>query len=205
MAEVYYGALSAHGADEIVDRERREYIESFKAEQGKRERINAWLLLAFSVKDKLGKDIKDLNIKRDGNGKWVCEDLCFSLSHSGNGVAVALSKMPIGVDIERVFRENQPVSVLNEREKSIYLLQRDKKRAFAEIWTKKESIFKKDGEKIFLPKKTDSTREETVSKFVNIEREEYCLSVTGREAEFIEVREEDGIIVSVRREKVSNG
>ncbi len=202
MTEVYYGKLSAHGAEEIADRERRKYIESFKTEQGQKERINAWILLGFALKDK--QNIKDLNIKRDENGKWVCDDVYFSLSHSGNGVAVAVSDMPIGVDIERIFRKNQPVSVLNEREKSIYLPQSDKDRAFAEIWTKKESIFKKNGKRIFLPKKTDSASEETLSKFINIDGEEYCLSVTGREAEFIEVREDDGLIVSVRREKACN-
>lgn len=199
MTKVYYGKLSNHRENEILNEERKEYINGFKTEEGRRERINVWILLAFAVKNEFGTDIGNLDIKRNENGKWGCSEFCFSLSHSNVAVAVAVSEKQVGVDIERVYRKRKPIQSLNDREKIVYALQSDKDRAFAEIWTKKECIFKKSEKKIFLPQKTDSKSEPTVTEFVKIGEDDYCLSVTGDEAEFIEIGEENGLIFAVNK------
>ena len=135
-----------------VERERE--IARCKSEKSKAEKFYDWKLLEFAINDLFNKNISEVNLKKVGD-KWLCDDFCFSLSHSENVVTVAVSNIGVGVDAEKVddirFSQLNVDRILTSKEKDKYLLLSDDARAqFLNIaWSKKESIFKKSNQKIF--------------------------------------------------------
>ena len=74
-------------------------------------------------------------------------DIHFNLSHCKNGIAVAVSDAPIGIDIES-YREPSDSLLrytMNEEEHRIIMESDDPVRTFTEYWTKKEAVFKLRG------------------------------------------------------------
>ena len=74
-------------------------------------------------------------------------DLHFNLSHCKNGILVAVSDQPIGVDIER-FRDVSDSLIrytMNEEEQRLIAESDDPVRTFTEYWTQKEAVFKLRG------------------------------------------------------------
>lgn len=104
-----------------------------------------WKLLEYAVKQYLGISIYDCN-PVCSNGRWSADGIYFSLSHSGNTVAVAVGKSPIGVDVQQIdttkFDDKLANRVLTANEKPLYDTAPNKTETLAEIWAKKEAIFK---------------------------------------------------------------
>ena len=75
-------------------------------------------------------------------------DLQFSWSHSGSYVLLALSRRPVGIDIERVRprRESLPRYVFPEEELAEYRAMGGDWPAFYTLWTRKEAWCKYTGE-----------------------------------------------------------
>lgn len=71
----------------------------------------------------------------------------FNISHSGDMVALALSDLPVGVDVEepRVVSKDLVKSVFTDTERVWVALQSDFQRAFFTLWTLKEAYIKKLG------------------------------------------------------------
>ena len=71
----------------------------------------------------------------------------FNLSHCKNGIAVAVSDKPVGIDIEsyRQVSDNLIRYTMNEEEQRIIAESEDSVRTFTEYWTKKEAVFKLRG------------------------------------------------------------
>ncbi len=85
------------------------------------------------------------------NGKPLCEGIYFNVSHSGEYVLCAVSRAPVGCDIEKA--ENAPFEItdsvfLPSERKYIAEAQNsaDKIRRFFRLWTMKESYIKMTGE-----------------------------------------------------------
>ena len=74
-------------------------------------------------------------------------EIHFNLSHCKNGIAVAVSDAPIGIDIEsyRNVSESLIRYTMNEEEQRIIHESDDPVRTFTEYWTKKEAVFKLRG------------------------------------------------------------
>lgn len=151
--------------------ERREYIEKVKNPQLKIQKISSWKLLEHAVRESFGYSLSDLKFSLDENGKWSCDKLYFSLAHTAEKVAVAVSDEPVGVDIELGNRRIEPLSnkILCAEETAINCAE------LLALWTQKESIFKCFGGGAFLPNKIH-TAEYPVRTF---EKDGYCISVCG--------------------------
>ena len=82
--------------------------------------------------------IKEYNISIDKTGKpCLDKDINFSISHSKNYVMIALSKTPIGVDIEQI-RDRDFKSILNH-----YNIEKDANSTeFYQLWTDYEARIK---------------------------------------------------------------
>ncbi len=123
----------------------------------KTEKYYAWKLLRLAIERSLGYDFESLNFNKADNGKWICDRCEFSISHSSGFVAVAVSKKPIGVDIEKIEalnNENLPKRVLSIEEYNYFSsLPQDKANEyFIKMWTQKEAFYKYSSEKTFAPK-----------------------------------------------------
>lgn len=190
MTKVYFGKIRPESEEKIKNAQRRSEIEKFTCQEGKNERIFVWLLLEYAVKDAFGLDLNSLNPRKNQNGKWECDKICFSLSHSRGGAAVAVSAQPVGVDIEKMPVKNAEklIRALTKSERIYFENADNKDFAFASLWTKKECIYKKSGNGAFSPEHISAGGEETETTVVNIENSPYGLSVTGSGAEYREVK-----------------
>lgn len=189
MTKVYFGKIREESEEKIKNAQRRSEIEKFTYREGKIERIFVWLLLEYAVKDTFGVELESLNPRKNENGKWECDKIYFSLSHSHGGAAVALSDGPVGVDIEKMPVRNAEklVRALTKSERIYFENAENKDLAFASLWTKKECIYKKSGTGAFSPEHISANGEETQTGTVNIDNSAFCLSVTGKNAEYKEV------------------
>lgn len=151
--------------------------------QDERERkFYVWQLLDQAVTTLFEKPLSAFDVKKV-DGKWVCDDFYFSLTHKNNVVAVAVSLLPVGVDIEEEnpdrFARFAPEKLLCGGEKELYenTQKCDKTKLINILWTKKESLFKKSDLKIFNAKTIDTTNVKSTTHSVECDSKKYFLSV----------------------------
>ncbi len=161
---------------------RQAEIESVSNERVKAEKYCVWRLLEYAIKRSFGKDITSIEFKRTKEGKWTAKELYFSLSHSHGMVAAAVSRRPVGIDIEALSSlKNTAIykKILTPDECLEYekLSDDEKTRFLIHAWTKKESNFKCFGEKHFLPAKI--TPKNTTNLEIEHGGAEFVLSVCG--------------------------
>lgn len=137
---------------------RKEYIDRLRKKEDKNRSLAGELLVYRILQEHYG--IREGVLRRRPNGQpWLSGcDLQVSISHSHDLVACAVSREPVGIDVERI----RPVSpALCARvcveEELAYLLAGEKEippqdrqdpaflGRFFEIWTAKEAYFKKCG------------------------------------------------------------
>lgn len=147
----------------------------------KRQRIFDWQVLSDMIGRLSGKRMQDLSFSKTPGGKWECDGLYFSLSHSEDWIAAAVSDQPVGVDIEVLS------SKTDEKLKAALsrFLTDDELKAhpptsmtdrFA-MWTRKESLFKQSGFCAFDPLSiplADPSIKTCISK------DNWCLSVSAK-------------------------
>ena len=167
------------GIQNISFAPRAEEIKACTNENVRRQKLYVWKLLELAVGDLPGMDLNSLNLRKDENGKWQSDKIYISLSHSGNVVAAAVSDSSVGLDIE-FFNEKKFGKSLANR----IATESEKERAFSErvcaLWTRKESEFKRKGEKIFSPLFTDALSAPCRTFLLKCNNESYVLSVSGK-------------------------
>ena len=112
-------------------------------------------------------------------------DVHFNLSHCKNGIIVAVSDEPIGVDIES-YREVSDSLIrytMNDEEQHIIAKSDDSVRTFTEYWTKKEAVFKLRGTGITKGLHELLNGNELVETFVNTEKR-YAYSIASYSPNF---------------------
>ena len=194
---VYTAAIPTDvGVVAVFPSSRSEEILSCGSEKAKKEKYCAWKLLEYALQDAFHKDLRALSFTKSAQGKWTCDFCYFSLSHSHGGVTIALSDKPVGIDLEKIIpvknREKVAKKILTDTEWEDYqrLSHSDKEaNAFLlELWTKKESIFKRGSIENFVPCRI-SADNGTKTQKVRIAGEEYFLSVSGKEGVQVVLRE----------------
>lgn len=147
-------------------------------------KYRAWQVLMLAAKKSFGLDGKKTKFKKAKNGKWLCKDFCFSITHTDKTVAVAVSKAAVGIDAEAVARKDRLLplraEMLTPAEKELYG-DCDALSLLA-LWTKKEAVYKAEGGKAFAPADTESSRPDVATYLVGTD-EECVLSVCSPYAE----------------------
>ena len=157
-AEVQKGEIEL---EKIKNEARRAEIAALKNAEARKEKFSTWRLLEYAVKCGTGSDLNDLCPRKTDTGKWVADGVYLSLSHSRGAVAVCVSDRPCGVDIEELVpprAKNFAKKALTEREIGELEKLPDAARGLmlTELWSKKESLFKKSGAAVFSPKNLDT-------------------------------------------------
>ena len=172
----------------LLPKERDIEVSSIKNERAKAEKYTAWKLLEHALLKSSGMKIEDAELYKDSNGKWHSPHFDFSITHSGNAVAVVISHAPVGIDIERIkstksdsfAKKNLTESELIEygkhsgSKKDKFLLTR---------WCIKEAVFKKQGGAFFSPSSIDSTKESAIVTSFFIDSEEYICAVSAKDSD----------------------
>ncbi len=134
---------------EYFSEERIKKILRYKFNSDRNRTVWAELLARNLIAERTGKNIKEIKIFRDDNGKPYCneEKIFFSISHSGEWAACSIGNVKNGVDVEisdrkidiniaeKFFLPNEYLTIknLNENEQG---------KKFFEYWTLKESCLK---------------------------------------------------------------
>ncbi len=190
---VYVMKLLDGEIGEVYPPERNTLIEKTKNESLRRERYSVWKLLEYALLDAFGVDISALSFKRSDGGKWFADGVFFSLSHTSRLVAVAVSHLPIGVDIEEIrstLTERTADRILTERECTEYksLESEAREEYLIKKWSGKEALFKKEDLSAFIPHNYEPDEENTASFKLGCEGKNYILTVaTGEEVELIDL------------------
>lgn len=194
--DVYVASIPEHGAlDELFPRERNAEVQACTNEKTKREKYFVWKLLKYAVQQTLGKDFDALSFQKNKNGKWTSEEFEFSLSHADGAVCIALSKTPVGVDIQPIAlpkTEKVALKIFSEWEQAEYasLVNTEQKAEyFTRKWTERESIFKMLDLPSFFPALPTLFDGKTVTKTVRISGKSYSLSVANESLERLRLYE----------------
>lgn len=157
----------------------------------KRQRYYVWKLLEYAFDRSFGIKINTLDMQKNENGKWICPSYKFSLSHSGNALAVVLSKKEVGVDIEKLLPPKSSKfaeKILSEAELQEYesVLPDEQTEYLIKKWTVKESVFKMLDEPVFSPSKV-VYKENTFTDVINIDSEDYVISVASPDIDKLKI------------------
>lgn len=104
----------------------------------------------------LDKHIDLTKVKFNENGKpyILGNKVCFSLSHSLDLIALAISDKPIGIDVETIMPlpivRQLAQRLLNKKQLSLYYKAKDNCVWFAKYWTQHEAHIKLNGDSISL-------------------------------------------------------
>lgn len=174
--------------------ERNREIEACSSEKVKREKYYVWKLLEYALERTFGYKMKKQTFTKTAFGKWQCASCSFSLSHSKNAVAVALSRTPVGVDIQCYEPEKIRAvaqKFLNDAEKTAYEAQSEEEKTdfLLRTWTQKESLFKTFDTAGCKMVSIDTTAAKTWTKKIEVKKEPYFLCVASEHVEKIRLFE----------------
>ena len=180
-AEIFLAALPERDIEgDIFPEERQEEIMAKRNSTARRESYFAWRLLGFAVMQLFGEELFAVGLEKKG-GRWSARDFDISISHGGGALAVALSKNPVGIDLESLDGVSDCDGLarrfFNNEELSRYLSSPDGRESFLRIWTAKEAVFKAQIRETFLPKETDSLSMPVHTEVVRIAKKSYVVSV----------------------------
>lgn len=169
----------------FIPDERRKKVNRYYFDVDRRLSLYAWLNLEYALKNENLTDICNLRFGKGKCGKpYLVDypDIHFNISHTKNAVFCAVSNEgEIGADTEKiVFPPYEIINSCFSDDEINYMNSKDdehKKKAFFEIWTKKEAYLKKDGTGLVRNlKKIDSLKSNNVFYYTFF-KSDYVFSV----------------------------
>lgn len=165
VLDVYLCPVEDHG-DSLEDLKglRREQMAGVSDPALRNQKHTAWNLLEYAMMRSFGQRMDDVSFSRSRFGKWSCDKLCFSISHTDRWVAVAVSNKNVGLDIEETeaFIRRDPSRIARlictRRESSGKELTPEQ---LLRLWISKESIYKHRGKGRFVPSRIEADDEQT--------------------------------------------
>lgn len=125
---------------------RREKIDRYRMKTDKRLSLGAGVLLEYGLK-KHGYDLRDVKLSENGKPYIENDPVYFSISHSKNVAAVAISPVNVGVDVEYIDNIDLKIAerFFTKEEYNEIKSSENPDRTFFRIWTLKESLLKLTG------------------------------------------------------------
>ena len=153
---------------------RLQKVESLKKEADKIRSVAAFLLLERALQDLGIPFVPEFAYEDFGKPYLPGYPVHFSLSHTKNAVACAVSDCPIGVDVQEKVEYSPRLAdrICSDAERTALENAKDKDLALTALWAKKEALAKCNGKGLG---ERFSSLEEGV---FTLHRPGYCLSVT---------------------------
>ena len=170
--QLKYGDVSRYAA--LLPAERQEKLARYRFDRDKLLSLAAGLLIRRAIGDS--------PISFGDHGKPYAQNgVYFSVSHSGRMAAIAVDNTEVGLDVERLPDESRlkiADRFYHPAERDYVRKADDPRRAFGEIWTRKEAYLKMTGEGI----STDLTAFDTTAPplsgmLYTTAVGDYCLSI----------------------------
>ena len=181
LLDVYVAAQPADVVVEtVVPAERQKQLEETGNASYRAQRYFAWRLLCMGLNRSLGLDADGIRLRRSENGKWISDACEVSLSHCSGAAAAAVSRKPVGIDVEPAesprYKEKLLDRIATEKEKET-LGGLDASTGIAKLWTRKEASFKRRDQKLFSPIAEDASDETLKTFLIRLDRA-YVVSVS---------------------------
>ncbi len=177
----------------LYPKQRYKEVRSVKNDEVRKHKYFAWVLLEYALMHTFGYDIKRLMLTKAPSGKWICPDCELSISHSGRVVAVALSRRPVGVDVQ-LHRtlvssgfEERMLTVAERASLPTHGDADEQSEQLIKLWSKKESIFKTLNSDKYIPAEIETNNYNTYNEIFDTDGERYYLSVAGADISKIRV------------------
>ena len=196
IVDVYLAALPEREMDGLLTCPvRQAHIAQISNVQTKREKYYVWKLLEYGLDRSLGLKIKNMTFTKAENGQFLNDQVCFSLSHSKGALAVAVSRAPVGVDIECMDlprHPDLPRRIMTDGEYAAFeqLSQVDQHSYLLRLWTAKEALFKASGGDRFQPQAQNTQGASFRSFQKNVGGSLFALSVATDTPEKIRIFED---------------
>ena len=163
----------------LVSAQRREQAMRYKHTFGRFCCLKSWLMLKEGIED-LGLTIEDFRYNEHGK-PYLEHGPHFSISHCKEGIAVAISEDPIGIDIEAIRAADLSLieRVMNDEERQELIANSPqlRDRAFTRLWTQKEAVVKMLGTGIASFEQLQKILEIGEWKLKIVEKEKYIYSI----------------------------
>lgn len=149
-------------------------VRSYKKEEDKIRSAAAFLLLSRALQDRGIAPVPEFAYEAWGKPYLPGCPVHFSLSHTKNAVACAVSDCPIGVDVQEKMKYSSRLSkrICSDAERTALENAEDKGLVLTALWTKKEALAKCSGKG--LGDRFSSLEGDVFT----LHRPGYCLSVT---------------------------
>ena len=131
----------------LVSPQRREQALRYKHTLGRFCCLKSWLMLRDLLDEGMKELMDEWEYNEHGKPSFhlspLTSHLYFSLSHCKQGIAVAVSDQPVGIDIEGIRHAEQDLieRTMNREEQALICSDRD----FTRLWTQKEAVLKAEG------------------------------------------------------------
>ena len=184
--QVYISPMPFDCKKKVSNKQRREEIESCKSEKTRDEKFYSWKLLEKVLKEEYGENVNRLHFRKLENGKWQIDKHYVSISHSGSLIALSISSVKHGIDIQEYgdkdLSEKLKDKIYSEDEMPEVLTQEN----FLRDWSIKEALFKMSDDNNFDPKKYDIINTfDTQTKVVKYKNEKYALAIVQESKGFV--------------------
>ena len=141
----------------LLNRETKEKISKFLNADDKIRSLLSHLFLKILISRELGCDLMDIKFGYEKHGKpylLSSKGLSFNISHSGEFIAIAISNVNIGIDIQECVDldyEELAMRYFSKQEHNYISNASNIKENFFRIWTLKESYLKARGSGLHTP------------------------------------------------------
>ncbi len=191
LFDIYYCRISDIAETEKINNiMRKNEIDAAQSEKVKAQKHAAWVLLKRAIRHSLNKDIDGIDFTKSENGKWLCDDFYFSITHSDNLVAVGISDKPIGIDLEIIKPHKdiltQKILTDTEKKQMQSLAKEQQMEYFIKLWTLKECEFKRVGQGAFISKKIEAS-DHCASIKIKDKLNTYFLSFAGESIKMLKI------------------
>lgn len=159
VLDVYLAPIPEDGeAQDPISPERKKELDETRNPKLRLQRATAWKALEYAADRSFGLRAEELRFSKNVYGRWSCEGMEFSLSHTDGMAAAAVSGSPVGVDLESIPAFRRQYADRPDRADAV--LRRIRARgedeahgaaALLYTWTGKESLFKARQTGLFLP------------------------------------------------------
>lgn len=197
---VYLCPVTESGDCVLFPKERRDEVDGVGSAELKKQKIATWKLLEKAIAHGFGYKMNELKFSRSEGGKWSCDKLHFSITHTRDLAAVAVSDSPVGVDAENIcaFHERWKDETALQGFANKILSAGENSKDLLALWLKKESLYKMKGEGAFRPKAIDTSGTE----YILCEYRGNALAVCGNNLSAVRFYEiEVGEITQLRLER----
>lgn len=122
------------------------HINEYKNIKHKKISKLAWSILFNLLKNEFNAQLKDVKFSKNNKPYLKSKKIYFNISHSGNLIAIAINKKPVGVDIEQLIpRENCDLiakRILNKTQLNKFNKSKNKQEFLTKVWSQKEAFIK---------------------------------------------------------------